>query len=219
MSRCPVSVVIISIVVCGWLAPAGVGPRAGDEKTTSPTDAREARVFDVLKYGAVGDGKTDNTEAFSACLKGVVDAGGGRMVLPAGVYCGRIIIPAVEAGRWISLEIVGESQPASIFGTVGRFDLQHTNTIVKCLATSGPAVISAVPTSPQQGNFSGVHAVIRDLEVRTYSDPQIGGIDLQWVQQCRIENVIVNTGVYNVQASSRLTRQRAWSRRRSTMEL
>jgi len=161
----------------------------------------EATAFNVLRYGAVGDGKTDNTGAFSACLKAVIDAGGGRMYLPAGVYCGRITIPAVEAPKWISLEIVGESQPASVFGTVGRLELPSNNTIIKSLATSGPAVISAVPAGAQPGSFSGVHAVIKDLEVRTYDNPRIGGIDLEWVQQCRIENVIVNTGVYNVQAS------------------
>jgi len=43
--------------------------------------------------------------------------------------------------------------------------------------------------------------VVRDIEVRTYDDPGIGGIDLAHVQQCRVENVVVNTGVYCVQAS------------------
>ncbi|NLB55150.1 MAG: hypothetical protein GX811_05195, partial [Lentisphaerae bacterium] len=37
--------------------------------------------------------------------------------------------------------------------------------------------------------------------VRTYDDPAISGIDLEWASQCRIENVFVNTGVYNVQAT------------------
>ncbi|NLB56633.1 MAG: hypothetical protein GX811_12895, partial [Lentisphaerae bacterium] len=103
----------------------------------------EVRVFNVRAYGAVGDDKTDNTEAFSACLKAVIEAGGGRMYLPAGVYCGRIIIPAINVPKWISIEIVGESQPATLFGTIGRNELPSNNSIVKCLATSGPAVITA----------------------------------------------------------------------------
>ncbi len=190
----------IGLAICGWLATiCGVGI-AQDGQAKSTPGPHETRVFNVLKFGAVGDGKTDNTAAFSACLQAVVEAGGGRMYLPAGVYNGRILIPTVGAGKWISLEIVGESQPASIFGTVGRFEIGETNTIVRCLETSGPAVISASPGDPQTGGFSGVHAVIRDLEVRTYPDPQIGGIDLERVQQCRVENVIVNTGIYNVQA-------------------
>ena len=51
------------------------------------------------------------------------------------------------------------------------------------------------------GGFSAVHVVIRNLDVRTYDNPGIGGIDLRHALQCRLENVFVNTGVYNVQAS------------------
>lgn len=173
----------------------------GGEKVNTSADTVNSRVFNVLNYGAVGDGKTDNTEAFSACLKAVIEVGGGRMVLPTGVYCGRIIIPAINVPKWISLEIVGESQPATLFGTIGRNELPSNNSIVKCLATSGPAVITAETTSPRPGDFSRVHVVLKDLEIRTGDDPAIGGIDFEWASQCRIENVFVNTGVYNVQAS------------------
>jgi len=200
MCRILLGTILAGVALCGWLAAASGDRVAEDKQANSANASRETREFNVLKFNAVADGKTDNTAAFSACLQAVIDAGGGRMYLPAGIYHGRIVIPAVGAGKWISLEIVGESQPASIFGTVGRFDLGETGTIIRCLDTSGPAVISATPADSQPGNFSGVHAVIRDLEVRTYRDPQIGGIDLEWVQQCRVENVIVNTGVYNVQA-------------------
>ncbi len=187
--------------MCGWLVTGGAAEVHGGEQLSSGADAVESRVFNVLDYGAVGDDKTDNTAAFSACLKAVIEAGGGRMYLPAGVYCGRIIIPAIESPKWIALEIVGESQPAPIFGTVGRIELLNNGTIVKSLATSGPAVISAIPAGSKPGSFSGVHVVLKDLEVRTHNDPHIGGIDLESAQQCRIENVVVNTGVYNVQAA------------------
>ncbi len=192
--------ILAGSAICGWLVTVRGNRPPDDEPIRSTAESREARVFHVLQYGAVADGATDNSAAFSACLQAVIEAGGGRMYLPAGVYKGRIRIPMVSAGKWISLEIVGESQPASIFGTVGRFELGHTNTVVQCSETSGPAVISAAPGNPQTGGFSGVHVVLRDLEVRTYPDPHIGGIDLEWAQQCRVENVIVNTGVYNVQA-------------------
>jgi hypothetical protein len=43
--------------------------------------------------------------------------------------------------------------------------------------------------------------VVRNLDVRTYDNPGIGGVDLHYAMQCRIENVFINTGVYNVQAS------------------
>jgi hypothetical protein len=159
------------------------------------------RLFNVHAYGAVGDDKTDNTAAFSACLNAVIEAGGGRIYVPAGVYLGRFIIPVISKPDWIALEIVGESQPGTLFGTIGCNELPSPNSIVKCLATSGPAVISADSAGLAPGHFSRVHVVLRDLDMRTCDDPVIGGIDLEWASQCRIENVFVNTGVYNVQAS------------------
>jgi hypothetical protein len=161
-------------------------------------------VFNVRDYGAVGDDKTDNTAAFSKCLDAVIAAGGGQMYLPTGLYRGRITIPPVSkpVPSWITVEVVGQGEPAPVFGTIGSFPLQNKGTIVKCLAESGAAVISA-GKSPHSlyGEFSAVYVVIRNLDVRTYDNPGIGGIDLRFALQCRIENVFINTGVYSVQAS------------------
>ena len=165
--------------------------RAG---TTSP------QVFDVLGYGAVGDDKTDNTEAFSACLKAVIEAGGGRMFIPDGIYRGRIIIPGTK--EWTTVEIVGESEPTPVLGTIGSFPFPKNGTILKSLSKSGTAVISAAD-SPDKlyMTFSGVNVSIKNLDVRTYDNPGISGIDLKHSAQCKLENVFVNTDIYNVQAS------------------
>jgi hypothetical protein len=162
----------------------------------------QSPIFHAVDYGAIGDGKTDNTSAFSACLKAVIQAGGGKMVIPAGVYLGNMIIPPFQPTNWIVIEITGAFQPAPLFGTIGSFPLLNNGTIIKGIATSGPAVIHATPdpASPY-GNFLMLCVVIRDLEVRTYNNPAINGIDLRHAQQCRIENVVVNTGTYSVQAS------------------
>ena len=190
---------ILCATVFGLLLSHAARAADGENGPDAP-DAAKQRAFNVLDYGAVGDDKTDNTEAFSACLKAVIDAGGGRMVLPAGVYRGRIIIPGTK--QWITVEIVVESVPAPVFGTISSFPLQNGGTIVKCLDESGDAVISA-KNSPERLYmiFSGVNVVLRNLDVRTYDNPGIGGIDLQYAAQCKIENVFVNTGVYNVQAT------------------
>jgi hypothetical protein len=162
----------------------------------------DQNVFDVTDFGAVGDGQRDNTDAFSACIGAVIGAGGGRMCIPSGVYLGNIVIPGFQASSWIVIEIVGARRPAPVFGTVGSFPLLQSGSIVKSVATSGPAVISATPdpASPY-GDFSMICVVIRDLEVRTCDDPAIGGIDLRYAQQCMLENVVVNTDTYSVQAS------------------
>ncbi|HEY3322864.1 MAG TPA: glycosyl hydrolase family 28-related protein [Planctomycetota bacterium] len=163
-----------------------------------------AGVFNVRDYGALGDDQTDNTAAFSKCIDAVIAAGGGQMYLPNGLYRGRITIPPVSKPlpSWITVEIVGESEPAPVFGTIGNFPLQNHGTIVKCLAESGTAVISA-SKSPNSlyGGFSAVYVVIRNLDVRAYDNPGISGIDLYFAMQCRIENVFINTGVYSVQAA------------------
>ena len=193
----------MTICVC-WLVACAAAQVDGGEKMSSAAGTVEGRVFNVLTYGAVGDDKTDNTAAFSACLKAIIEAGGGRMYLPDGVYRGRIEIPAVSKPMpsWITVEIVGESEPTPVFGTIGSFPLLNNGTIVKSLSKSGASVISA-RSSPNSlyGRFSAVNVVIKNLDVRTYDDPAIGGIDLHYALQCSIENVFVNTGVYNVQAS------------------
>lgn len=164
----------------------------------------QAAVFNVHDYGALADDKTDNTAAFTKCMDALVAAGGGQMHLPEGVYRGRITIPPVSKPipSWITVEIVGEGEPPAVFGTIGNFPLRNKGTILKCLEASGPAVISA-SSSPHAlyMKFSGVHVVIRNLDVRTYDNPAIGGIDLHHALQCRLENVFINTGVYNVQSS------------------
>ena len=159
-----------------------------------------AGVFNVRDYGAVADDKTDNTAAFSKCLDALIAAGGGKMFIPDGVYRGRILIPGTK--KWLTVEIAGESEPTPVFGTIGNFPLQQKGTIVKCLDASGPAVISAKNTPEKlYMMFSGVYVVLRNLDVRTYDNPGISGIDLCYAAQCRLENVFVNTGVYNVQAT------------------
>lgn len=196
--------VMALMMVCGWFWAAGSRAAEVDQQVHSPAVVTNARTFNVLNFGAVGDGKTDNTAAFSACLNTMIAAGGGRMMLPDGVYLGRIEIPPVSKPlpSWITLEIVGESEPAPVFGTIGSFPLQTNGTIVTCRAPSGPAVISArASPAALYGGFSAIHVVIRNLEVRTYDNPGIGGIDLKYAMQCRLENVFINTGVYNVQAS------------------
>lgn len=193
---------------CLWLAATndiGSTASAAPAAAGAPLGPAKSRVFPAADYGAVGDDKTDNTAAFTACLKAVVAAGGGRMQLGEGVFQGRIEIPPVTkaVAGWITVEIVGEREPTPIFGTIGTAPLRNDGTIVRSLSRTGPAVVSAArcTTDSLYADFSAVHVVIRNLEVRTYDDPGIGGVDLHYALQCRLENVFINTGIYNVQAS------------------
>ena len=137
-------------------------PNQKNNRVNEKTFTINSRTFNVLDYGVMGDDKTDNTEAFSACMKAVIEAGGGRMYIPDGVYRGRIIIPGTK--KWITVEIVGESEPTPIFGTIGSFPVQNKGTIIKSHAESGPAVIFA-SNSPEKLylQFSGINVVLRNL--------------------------------------------------------
>ena len=44
------------------------------------------REFDVTRFGAVGDGRTDATQAIARAIAACVSAGGGRVVVPAGRF-------------------------------------------------------------------------------------------------------------------------------------
>jgi hypothetical protein len=195
MQKTAVLMAIGVLLFAGAAAAVDGGGKAGASAGTV-----KSRTFNVLNYGAVGDDKTDNTEAFSACLKAVIAAGGGKMFIPDGIYRGRIVIPGTKA--WITVEIAGESEPTPVWGTIGTFVFPKNGTIIKCLSESGPAVISSANVPDKlYDRFSGVNVSLRNLDVRTYDNPGIGGIDLLNAVQCKLENVFVNTDIYNVQAS------------------
>lgn len=42
--------------------------------------------FNIADYGAVADGKTDNTQAIKDAIKACVDAGGGKVIIPNGQF-------------------------------------------------------------------------------------------------------------------------------------
>src|SRR5262245_39396599 len=44
------------------------------------------RDFDVIKFGAVGDGRATNTMAFQAAIAACTKAGGGRVIVPPGKF-------------------------------------------------------------------------------------------------------------------------------------
>ncbi|NLE60126.1 MAG: glycoside hydrolase family 28 protein, partial [Planctomycetes bacterium] len=43
-------------------------------------------LFSVVQYGAVGDGRTLNTDAIAKAVAACAEAGGGTVIVPAGRY-------------------------------------------------------------------------------------------------------------------------------------
>ena len=160
----------------------------------SSASSVDDRVFSAVDYGAIDDGLTDNTEAFSKALGDLVAAGGGRLLLPRsrlGVYRGNIVIPYVTHDAIITVEIFGGVSPAPVFGTVGNLSLcsNCSHSVVQSLGKSGAAVIQAQSSQPPGvvAGFSNLFVYVKNLEVRTYADPSISGVDLLNAQQCKLE--------------------------------
>jgi polygalacturonase len=83
----PIAVLILFI---GWPSAHAAEPRGWDlepqilQHIISPTFPD--RDFDVTKEGAVGDGVTDSRPGIMKAIEACADAGGGRVVVPAGRY-------------------------------------------------------------------------------------------------------------------------------------
>ena len=80
-----------------WLLPAMflaiALPAAPPQHTAAPPDEITAALpiipgatFNLADYGAVGDGKTFDTEAFQKAIAAVAAAGGGHLIVPLGTY-------------------------------------------------------------------------------------------------------------------------------------
>ena len=85
---------ILSVALLGCSAAAVIGgPRPLEGLPTSVEQTRPeaafhllARVYDVKAFGAIGDGKTLDTDAINNAILAAHAAGGGTVVLPPGVY-------------------------------------------------------------------------------------------------------------------------------------
>jgi len=66
-------------------AAAFGSPALGDLSPAQPVIP--ARSFNLGDFGAVADGGTSNTDAFKRAVAAVDAAGGGTLVVPAGIYC------------------------------------------------------------------------------------------------------------------------------------
>jgi len=58
----------------------------------SPLNASQSDFFNVTDFGAIGDGKTKNTQAIQAAIHAANEAGGGTVYFPAGTFLSGTII-------------------------------------------------------------------------------------------------------------------------------
>jgi parallel beta-helix repeat protein len=99
----------------------GVRPNSTGGALTSPAPAKGDEAVNVKTFGAVGDGVTDDTAAFSSALKALADAGGGVCSVPKGTYLISVtgITAAYRPGVSSNMHLVGEDRGASILRVNG----------------------------------------------------------------------------------------------------
>jgi parallel beta-helix repeat protein len=100
------------------------------DATPRPIQDKNGQIVNVKTFGAVGDGVTNDTEAFGAALKSLADAGGGTCLVPKGTYLisasgiTRVHIAAVSS----DVHLVGEGRRESVLKVNGM----PTNHLLRC---------------------------------------------------------------------------------------
>ncbi|CAM6017754.1 unnamed protein product, partial [Sphagnum balticum] len=149
--------------------------------TTTTTTLRRRHVFDLSEFGAVGDGKTVNTEAFEAAVaavKAVEDDGGGKIV--------------VGPGLWLTA-------PFNVTSHMTLFLCQHAS-IVGVQAESLWPVISALPSygrgrelpGPRYGSL--IHGQYLEDFVITGENGSIDGQGAWWWRQHKLNKLKYTRG-------------------------
>jgi hypothetical protein len=119
------------LVLCSAAAAAPDSPQWKIIKTKYPTPDVVVAGFNVLDFGALGDGKTDGTKAFQQAMDNMRNAGGGTVFVPEGRYVikGTLQIPTSVTlrGEWAA----PTSKSPAVKGTVlmayaGRGDTNGT---------------------------------------------------------------------------------------------
>jgi len=109
---------ILSLLFCGVVSAAPESPQWKIIKTKYPTPDTVVAGFQVLDFGALGDGKTDCTAAFQQAMDSMRRAGGGTVFVPEGRYVikGTLQIPTSVTlrGEWAA----PTSESPGIKGTI-----------------------------------------------------------------------------------------------------
>ncbi len=136
--------------------------------------------FNVTTYGAVGDGKTDNTTAIQAALTAAGAAGGGTVTVPSGTFlCGPIVISSgtrleLSAGAVLQM-LPMASYPSATTAFITSAGTSHD------IAITGAGTIDGREQVPRWDAFAADSSISRPQEVSLghVTRVQVSGIRLQ----------------------------------------
>ncbi|HUB27722.1 MAG TPA: glycosyl hydrolase family 28 protein [Tepidisphaeraceae bacterium] len=131
--------------------------------------------FSVLDFGAVADGKTDNSDAFARAIAAASHAGGGHVIVPPGKYaCGAIeLLSNIDLhldGATILFSSDSSKYPISITRYQG-IDLMNRSPLIHAVdqtnvAITGNGILDGAATAKWnkdgKGNFNILQQMARD---------------------------------------------------------
>lgn len=170
--------------------------------------------FNVVDYGATGDGSTDDTSSIQDAIDAAEAAGGGVVYFPAGVYVvngalqdtgrsnAQLMLPRRDYvdTEQITIEFQGAFAPPNIASVVGATTIPDNHSVIKGTlnAGAGGALLGAQGPVGTLELFTNVYFVCRNLTFRMPSNPVLTGLNLLKVAAVDLDNVIVDTGSYDV---------------------
>jgi hypothetical protein len=227
---------IVTAVAAGKLTIGGtdgdmiVDDAAGESVTITQWDSRRSTAqavadlagaggaalgwFNVLSYGAAGDGSTDDTAAIQAAINAAGTTGGGVVYFPRGVYIvggalqdtsranAQLLLPSVNyiATEQISIELRGEQAPPPVFSVIAATPLPDNQSVIKGTLNAGigGSCLGGWGPSGSYDNFTNIYLTMRNLTVRMPSNPVLTAIDLSHVAAVDLDNIIADVGSYYV---------------------
>lgn len=216
--------ILILIFAFGFYSANGQDSIATVRGKKLPFTGTQARVFNVMDYGAMHDGVTNDQTAIQAAINACFTAGGGTVYFPNGVYilsgalvtsvsgtnpnC-QLYIPSVSQTSSLKVDITLEGESTNIFGSgylsviVGA--LPTTGAILKSTITGSgtyPAVIGTIGTTGNFANYNYSTIKINNISTRTYTAggtvaPTLTGINMRYAAAISMDNCAVTTDTAN----------------------
>jgi len=155
--------------------------------------------LDLIDFGCVGDGVTDDTSKINQAIQQVLSSGGGSVFGRTNKFkVSSISIPNTD---WQKIEIMGGGMPVPQFGTIGTYDVnkfKNQMEIISNLNDPTKGVVD-VQSGTAYNDFNFAFLSLKNLRIKTYQNPNCRAVNAYYATQLNMENVYIDTGVYNVQ--------------------